>query len=58
MPFLTCFTGADLKERACMTEKEVSQFVPLLRKFTKRIYDVPIPVIAAIDGVALGKVHT
>lgn len=38
-----------------MSEKEVALFVPLLRSLTKTIYDVPVPVIAAIEGVALGK---
>uniref|UniRef100_V5G732 Methylglutaconyl-CoA hydratase, mitochondrial n=1 Tax=Anoplophora glabripennis TaxID=217634 RepID=V5G732_ANOGL len=46
--------GADLKERADLTLKEVCNFVTNLRNFTKRIHDLPIPVIAALDGVALG----
>lgn len=38
-----------------MSEKEVARFVPLLKNLTKRVYDVPVPVIAAVEGVALGK---
>lgn len=37
-----------------MPEKQVLPFVCSLRNLAKRIYNVPIPVIAAIDGVALG----
>lgn len=40
-----------------MTTKEVGTFVTNLRNFTKRIHDLSIPVIAALDGVALGIFH-
>ncbi|KAJ8916107.1 hypothetical protein NQ315_004474 [Exocentrus adspersus] len=46
--------GADLKERAEMPPKEVSTFVTSLRSLIKRVHDISIPVIAALDGIALG----
>jgi len=46
--------GADLKERAIMTESEVSQFVYRLRSTFTALENLPMPTIAAIDGVALG----
>lgn len=48
------FLGADLKERASMSQEQVTTFVTNLRSLMSRIYNLPIPVIAAIDGVALG----
>ncbi|KAF7637921.1 hypothetical protein Mgra_00002624 [Meloidogyne graminicola] len=47
-------SGADLKERRQMTEIEVFQFVDFLRRTFNEISALPFPVIAAIDGVALG----
>ncbi|KAJ8953936.1 hypothetical protein NQ318_019176, partial [Aromia moschata] len=46
--------GADLKERAEMTPKQVNDFVINIRNLISKIYNLPIPVIAAIDGVAVG----
>lgn len=46
--------GADLKERANMTQQEVSQFVWSLRSAFAGIENLPMPVIAAIEGAALG----
>uniref|UniRef100_A0A336L1S0 CSON002960 protein n=1 Tax=Culicoides sonorensis TaxID=179676 RepID=A0A336L1S0_CULSO len=46
--------GADLKERATLTLDQVSHFVTSLRKLLTDIEQLPMPVIAAIDGVALG----
>lgn len=46
--------GADLKERATMTEDETADFVTLLRNTMERFASLPMPVIAAIDGVAVG----
>lgn len=46
--------GADLKERATMTRDETQAFVTVLRTTLQRVADLPVPVIAAIEGVALG----
>uniref|UniRef100_A0A1B0BED9 Enoyl-CoA hydratase n=1 Tax=Glossina palpalis gambiensis TaxID=67801 RepID=A0A1B0BED9_9MUSC len=46
--------GADLKERKGMSEKEVSEFVTQLRQLLINIEQLPMPVIAALDGAALG----
>lgn len=50
----TFCSGADLKERAEMKEEEVGPFVSRLRKTVSDLADLPVPVIAAIDGTALG----
>ena len=46
--------GADLKERATMTEDETQEFVAMLRSTMQRVADLPMPVIASIEGVAVG----
>lgn len=46
--------GADLKERATMTMDEAEAFVMQLRSTMQQLSDLPVPVIAAIDGVAVG----
>merc|ERR1719383_536144 len=46
--------GADLKERAKMTPAEVGPFVAKGREIIGAWYKMPMPVIAAIDGFALG----
>jgi len=46
--------GADLKERLTMSEGEVRQFLSRIRSLFNKIEELPIPVIAAINGVALG----
>merc|ERR1719351_502358 len=46
--------GADLKERAKMTPDEVGPFVARGREIIGAWEKLPMPVIAAIDGVALG----
>lgn len=46
--------GADLKERAQMTPAEVGPFVSKGREIIGAWDKLPMPVIAAIDGVALG----
>lgn len=51
---LTVILGADLKERLKMPERQVFPFVSSLRNLAKRIYNIPVPVIAAVDGAALG----
>ena len=50
----TFCSGADLKERAEMKEEEVGPFVARLRKSVTDLGDLPVPVIAALDGTALG----
>ncbi|KAL3318457.1 hypothetical protein Ciccas_002886 [Cichlidogyrus casuarinus] len=46
--------GADLKERAKIPNKEVSALVGGLRSSFQQLNDLPMPVIAALDGHALG----
>ncbi|CAI5448592.1 unnamed protein product [Caenorhabditis angaria] len=50
----TFCTGADLKERKEMHVDEVPKFVDSLRNAFTDIEKLPQPVIAAIDGYALG----
>ncbi|CAI4231850.1 unnamed protein product [Auanema sp. JU1783] len=47
-------TGADLKERKTMPTEEVPVFVDKLRSSFYELETLPQPVIAAIDGFALG----
>jgi len=53
VPGVFC-AGADLKERATMTQEEVGAFVSSIRRMTMDLEELPMPVIAAIDGAALG----
>ena len=53
VPRIFC-AGADLRERAKMEPIEVDKFVTSLRELTNNIENLNTPVIAAIDGVALG----
>ncbi|XP_036750536.2 methylglutaconyl-CoA hydratase, mitochondrial isoform X3 [Manis pentadactyla] len=46
--------GADLKERVKMNSSEVGAFVSKLRSVINEIANLPVPTIAAIDGLALG----
>src|SRR5699024_2926859 len=46
--------GADLKERRGMNEAEVIEAVTYIGDTINRIEDIPVPVIAAINGVAFG----
>jgi enoyl-CoA hydratase/carnithine racemase len=46
--------GADLKERATLTPGDVQAFLFSLRRVLTEIERLPVPVIAAINGVALG----
>ena len=46
--------GADLKERAEMTQDEARTAVMLIRNTITAVAHIPIPVIAAINGHALG----
>ncbi len=46
--------GADLKERATLSEKEVKEFIFNIRSTFSLIANYPKPTIAAINGIALG----
>ncbi len=46
--------GADLKERAVMSQQEASLFVQDLRATFSALAALPMPTIAAVDGFALG----
>lgn len=46
--------GADLKERQSMNEEEVRDFLSLYRVCFRDLDELPIPTIAAIQGVAFG----
>jgi len=46
--------GADLKERKKMTIEEAEHFVTRLRNTFQRVAELSIPVICAIEGVAVG----
>src|SRR4051794_11387468 len=46
--------GADLKERATMSPDQVRQFLSLIRATFGLVEAMPQPVIAAINGLALG----
>ena len=53
-PGIFC-AGADLKERAKMPPSTVGPFVAKARKLISDLEGLPMPVIAALDGHALGK---
>ncbi|XP_029110703.1 enoyl-CoA hydratase domain-containing protein 2, mitochondrial [Scleropages formosus] len=53
VPGVFC-AGADLKERAQMTNAEAEHFVCGLRSLMNEIAFLPMPTIAALDGFALG----
>jgi len=46
--------GADLKERNSFTDEELRAQRPLARAAYRGVLDVPVPVVAAVDGYALG----
>ena len=52
-PGIFC-AGADLKERAKMPPSAVGPFVAKARGVMNNLESLPMPVIAAIDGHALG----
>ena len=46
--------GADLKERTTLTPDEVKKFIITIRNLLTSIQNLPIPVISAVNGIALG----
>jgi methylglutaconyl-CoA hydratase len=46
--------GADLKERKGMSDDQVRETVALIRNAVNLLADLPMPVIAAVNGVAFG----
>lgn len=46
--------GADLKERSTMTPIQVKRFLKNIRQVMSELENLPKPVIAAINGLALG----
>ncbi|CAG9786422.1 unnamed protein product [Diatraea saccharalis] len=53
VPGIFC-AGANLKERFQMSDEEVAAFVRGLRETFIEVEDLPMPTIAALDGVAVG----
>ena len=53
-PGIFC-AGADLKERATMPPELVGPFVAKARNLISDLENLPMPIIAAIDGPALGN---
>ena len=47
-------TGADLKERAGMTQDQVRHYVQTIRNLFTAVEELPKPVIAAVNGYAFG----
>ena len=48
------FVGADLKERANIPESDVPKMVANFRALTLSFSDLPVPILAAMDGLAFG----
>lgn len=49
VPNVFC-AGADLKERLAMAQEEVGPFVSKIKEIFSKIFGLPIPTIAALDG--------
>jgi enoyl-CoA hydratase/carnithine racemase len=46
--------GADLKERTTLTQDQVKQFIVTIRNLLTAIQNLKMPVISAVNGIALG----
>jgi enoyl-CoA hydratase/carnithine racemase len=46
--------GADLKERQHVPEEDVEKLVSSIRETFQRLAELPVPVLAAVQGAALG----
>ena len=46
--------GADLKERNAFTDADLVQQRPVARSAYRGVLDLPVPVVAAVEGYALG----
>ncbi|KAG2435095.1 hypothetical protein HXX76_007182 [Chlamydomonas incerta] len=53
VPGVFC-AGADLKERAGMTQSEAAEFVSRIRRTFSELQDLPMPTVAVVEGLALG----
>ena len=50
----TFCAGADLKERATQTPADILRFSDAVRGVIASLAALPVPVVAAVDGAALG----
>lgn len=46
----SCPLGADLKERLTMAQEEVGPFVSKIKEIFSKVFGIPVPTIAALDG--------
>ncbi|EFJ52284.1 hypothetical protein VOLCADRAFT_32282, partial [Volvox carteri f. nagariensis] len=53
VPGVFC-AGADLKERATMSQSEAAEFVSRIRRTFTELQDLPMPTLAVVEGLALG----
>ncbi|GFR40227.1 hypothetical protein Agub_g795 [Astrephomene gubernaculifera] len=53
VPGVFC-SGADLKERATMSQSEAAEFVSRIRRTFTELQDLPMPTVAVVEGLALG----
>jgi enoyl-CoA hydratase len=46
--------GMDIKEMSALADSEVEDYFESMKRYLKKIYSYPKPVIAAVGGIALG----